>query len=291
MVVPGGRFRESYYWDSYFTILGLLSCNMPNTTRNVIDNLLDDVANFGFVPNGGRIYYLDRSQPPLLSDMVVKYYDFMMASSSIGGGNTGMETVLYLNSSFFLLITEYNWWMNPKNGHVVSITDPVDSSKSYILNRYFSNVTTPRPESFYVDYYNGYFNGRFPDTNTNSEEFHFDDDSYDSHPETSSPFFHSIRAAAESGWDFSRYVYWFNVANAILSISHFIYLFICFSWCILYLYKVNKHISSYSMIDCHTNIRHLSLLPSLFLFLSSMQPMDQFPLCFRRRSRKHFRVI
>jgi neutral trehalase len=32
---------------------------------------LDDVANFGFVPNGGRIYYLNRSQPPLLSEMVL----------------------------------------------------------------------------------------------------------------------------------------------------------------------------------------------------------------------------
>ena len=23
-VVPGGRFREVYYWDSYFTMLGLI---------------------------------------------------------------------------------------------------------------------------------------------------------------------------------------------------------------------------------------------------------------------------
>jgi len=71
VVIPGGRFRESYYWDSYWIVLGLLACDMKDTARGLVQNLLDDVANFGFVPNGGRIYYLNRSQPPLLSEMVL----------------------------------------------------------------------------------------------------------------------------------------------------------------------------------------------------------------------------
>ncbi len=71
VVIPGGRFRESYYWDSYWIVLGLLACDMKETARGLVQNLLDDVANFGFVPNGGRIYYLNRSQPPLLSEMVM----------------------------------------------------------------------------------------------------------------------------------------------------------------------------------------------------------------------------
>jgi alpha,alpha-trehalase len=71
VVIPGGRFRESYYWDSYWIVLGLLACDMKETARGLVQNLLDDVANFGFVPNGGRIYYLNRSQPPLLSEMVL----------------------------------------------------------------------------------------------------------------------------------------------------------------------------------------------------------------------------
>ena len=70
-VVPGGRFRESYYWDSYWIVLGLLACDMTSTAKGLVQNLLDDVSIYGFVPNGGRIYYLNRSQPPLLSDMVV----------------------------------------------------------------------------------------------------------------------------------------------------------------------------------------------------------------------------
>ena len=32
-VVPGGRFRECYYWDSYWTILGLLVSNMHETAK------------------------------------------------------------------------------------------------------------------------------------------------------------------------------------------------------------------------------------------------------------------
>lgn len=70
-IIPGGRFRESYYWDSYWIVLGLLACDMEVTAQGLVRNLLDDVSTYGFVPNGGRIYYLNRSQPPLLSDMVV----------------------------------------------------------------------------------------------------------------------------------------------------------------------------------------------------------------------------
>jgi neutral trehalase len=70
IVVPGGRFRESYYWDSLWIIQGLLVCDMRDTATDVVSTLLDDVELLGFVPNGGRIYYLDRSQPPMLSEMV-----------------------------------------------------------------------------------------------------------------------------------------------------------------------------------------------------------------------------
>ncbi|CAN0283878.1 unnamed protein product, partial [Ectocarpus sp. 13 AM-2016] len=47
---------------------------MVDTARGAVLNLLDDVDRFGFVPNGGRLYYTERSQPPLLSDMVCEVY-------------------------------------------------------------------------------------------------------------------------------------------------------------------------------------------------------------------------
>ncbi|KAH8059279.1 hypothetical protein JL721_9377 [Aureococcus anophagefferens] len=55
---------------SYWIVEGLLVCDCYGAAKDMILNLLDYVEAFGFVPNGGRTYYLNRSQPPLLSDMV-----------------------------------------------------------------------------------------------------------------------------------------------------------------------------------------------------------------------------
>lgn len=67
IIVPGGRFREFYYWDSYWIQIGLLHSEMNTTVRGMIDNFLEMVENdkYGFVPNGGRVYYR-RSQPRFL---------------------------------------------------------------------------------------------------------------------------------------------------------------------------------------------------------------------------------
>ncbi|KAL3272826.1 hypothetical protein HHI36_014285 [Cryptolaemus montrouzieri] len=64
-VIPGGRFREFYYWDSYWIIVGLLNSGMTTTVKGMLENFLWLIEKFGFIPNGGRIYYLNRSQPPL----------------------------------------------------------------------------------------------------------------------------------------------------------------------------------------------------------------------------------
>ena len=71
-IVPGGRFRETYYWDSFWIIRGLLVCGMAETARGMIDNLCSMVTRLGYVPNGSRLYYT-RSQPPVLAMMVETY--------------------------------------------------------------------------------------------------------------------------------------------------------------------------------------------------------------------------
>ncbi|GMT31899.1 hypothetical protein PFISCL1PPCAC_23196 [Pristionchus fissidentatus] len=73
-VVPGGRFRELYYWDSFFTIKGLLASKMYSTARGMILNMKSLIDRFGFIPNGNRVYYLNRSQPPLLTWCVHSYF-------------------------------------------------------------------------------------------------------------------------------------------------------------------------------------------------------------------------
>lgn len=47
-IIPGGRFLEAYYWDSYFAIKGLLVGGMERTTRGMIENFLDIVDKFGY---------------------------------------------------------------------------------------------------------------------------------------------------------------------------------------------------------------------------------------------------
>ena len=74
-VMPGGRFREIYYWDSFWIIRGLLLCEMYETARGVLLNFIHFLELYGMVPNGGRTYYTNRSQPPLLIQMVHEYVE------------------------------------------------------------------------------------------------------------------------------------------------------------------------------------------------------------------------
>src|SRR4029078_12854694 len=69
-VVPGGRFNEIYYWDSYFTMLGLEQRARPGLTTWMLNNLPCLIDQFGHVPNGNRSYSLSRSQPPFFAAMV-----------------------------------------------------------------------------------------------------------------------------------------------------------------------------------------------------------------------------
>ncbi|KAG8434590.1 hypothetical protein GDO86_012820, partial [Hymenochirus boettgeri] len=133
VIIPGGRFREFYYWDSYWIINGLLLSEMTNTARGMIENFLFMVDKFGLIPNGGRIYYLHRSQPPFLTLMMESYMNFQ-------------KNITFLRKNVHLLEKEYDFWMKNRN---VTVTL---GDKSYVLNRYRVLVGEPRPESYSDDY-------------------------------------------------------------------------------------------------------------------------------------------
>src|SRR5262249_52454307 len=69
-VVPGGFFNEMYGWDSYFIVLGLLADHRSALARDMVENALFEVEQYGAVLNANRTYFLSRSQPPLLSAMI-----------------------------------------------------------------------------------------------------------------------------------------------------------------------------------------------------------------------------
>lgn len=117
-VVAGGRFREPYYWDSYWILQGLYRTggSFTQIAKNIIENFLDLVETIGFVPNGARLYYLNRSQPPLLTQMVKTYVEYTNDTS-------------ILERALPLLIKEYDFWVNNRT---VEIT--VENT-TYTLNR------------------------------------------------------------------------------------------------------------------------------------------------------------
>ncbi len=129
-VVPGGRFREIYYWDSYFTMLGLLESGRSNLVRAMLDNFAHLINNYDHIPNGNRTYYLSRSQPPFFGAMIGLYASATDTANALA----------YLDA----LEKEYAFWMS--GPRVVTLPD---SSR---LNRYWDELPEPRPESYREDF-------------------------------------------------------------------------------------------------------------------------------------------
>lgn len=168
-VVPGGRFREIYYWDSYFTMLGLAESNRWDKVSDMVANFAYEIDSWGHIPNGNRSYYLSRSQPP--------FFAFMVELLAQHDGNDALKKYLPQMQK------EYSYWMEggealqPGQQHkrVVKLADGT------LLNRYWDDRDTPRPESWVEDIATAKSNPNRPATE----------------------IYRDLRSAAASGWDFS----------------------------------------------------------------------------------------
>ena len=139
-IVPGGRFREIYYWDSYFTAEGLADSGKMDMVENMTKNFADIIDQYGHIPNGNRKYYLSRSQPPFFCCMV----DLIAKKKGIG------EALKFLPQ----VEKEYEFWMdgadkltenNPEHRRVVRLED------GSVLNRFWDDKAEPREESYKED--------------------------------------------------------------------------------------------------------------------------------------------
>ena len=181
-IVPGGRFREIYYWDSYFTMLGLKESGETDMIENMIKNFAYLIETYGHIPNGNRSYYIGRSQPPFFGAMV-------QLLASIKGDNVYTTYLAALEE-------EYNFWMDgatklkPGQAYrrVVKLKDGT------ILNRYWDDSNVPRQESYREDVETAAKSGR------NKIEM-----------------YKQLRAGAESGIDFSSR--WFADRKNIITIQ------------------------------------------------------------------------
>ncbi len=166
-VVPGGRFRELYYWDSYFTMLGLSASGRHDLLHAMADNFAYLIDTYGLVPNGTRSYYLSRSQPPVFALMTDLF--------EVHGVDSAVR---YLPQ----LAREYAFWMDgaahlqPGNAYRRVVRLPGGA----LLNRYWDDRAHPREEAYLEDV----------ETARHSDR-------------PAHLVFRDLRAAAESGWDFS----------------------------------------------------------------------------------------
>ena len=181
-VVPGGRFREGYYWDSWFTMLGLQADGREDLVDDMIENFASEIDRFGHIPNGNRSYYLSRSQPPFFALMVE------LAAAKEG------DAVLarWLPE----MRKEHAYWMRGADtlapgqagANVVRLADGA------LLNRWWDDADTPRPESYMQDVQTAQ---QVPDR-------------------APADVWRDVRAAAESGWDFSSR--WFGDGRSMATI-------------------------------------------------------------------------
>ena len=181
-IVPGGRFREIYYWDSYFTMLGLQESKETELMENMVKNFAYLIETYGHIPNGNRSYYLSRSQPPFFSLMVG-----LLAEAK---GDSVYRTFLPA------LEKEYQYWMQADSAKLKD--DDADryvvKVGEYTMNRYWDNRAAPRQESFREDSLTASTSARNPEE-----------------------MYRHLRASATSGWDFSSR--WFADGKTLSTIE------------------------------------------------------------------------
>lgn len=181
-IVPGGRFGEIYYWDSYFTMLGLHASGKTDMIENMVKNFAYLIDTVGYIPNGNRTYYIGRSQPPFFSLMVR-----LLTESK--GWQVLTDYLPQLEAEYKFWVKESETLSDDNNGarHTVRMPD------GEMLNRYWDENDTPRPESY-------------------REDVELAETSAQEHP----AICRNLRAGAESGWDFSSR--WFKDGTSFSSI-------------------------------------------------------------------------
>jgi alpha,alpha-trehalase len=149
-------------------MLGLEDSGRHDLVVEMVGDFAYLIDSYGHIPNGNRSYYLSRSQPPFFAAMVELVAD--------------RDGVAAYRKYLPQLEKEYAFWMegadtlSEGNAHrrVVKLKDGT------VLNRYWDDVATPREESYRYDL------ATAASTQRPKEET-----------------YRNLRAAAESGWDFS----------------------------------------------------------------------------------------
>ncbi|WP_461127350.1 alpha,alpha-trehalase TreF [Spirosoma aerophilum] len=190
-VVPGGRFREIFYWDTYFTMLGLKEAGRVDLIEDMLENFAYLIDQFGFIPNGNRTYFLSRSQPPYFALMVSLRAEI---SETLPDGTDVL--IKYTPQ----LQREYDFWMQGQRDLTAEtpiVRRVAKAPDNRIVNRHWDDTPAPRPEAYRQEV-----------------ELMEASRSLGVVPEE---LYSHIRAACESGWDFSSR--WFSDRHTMATIQ------------------------------------------------------------------------
>jgi alpha,alpha-trehalase len=183
-IVPGGRFDEIYYWDSYFIMLGLEQSGRHDLVVDELKNFATLINRYGHIPNGNRTYYLSRSQPPFFAEMVQ-----LVAEKD--GDRTYLQYLPELQQ-------EYTYWMDGSGGHLAAgqaYRHLVRLPDGTLLNRYWDERAAPRDESYREDVLTA----------------------QQTPQRDAADLWRNLRAGGETGWDFSSR--WFADGKNLASID------------------------------------------------------------------------
>lgn len=179
-IVPGGRFREFYYWDTYFILEGLLVSKLDKTAINIIKNFIHIIDKLGYIPNGMRKYYMYRSQPPFFPLMLLKVLQL----------NDSSYNDLILGEGLEMALKEYAFFDKHKS---VLVEGP--DGRVHKLNYFHVTTDFPRLESLSED-----MNTFLAQQKLSEHEL-----------------YSNLKSGAESGWDFSSR--WFRDESDLSTIN------------------------------------------------------------------------
>lgn len=123
-LVPGDRFQEMYYWDSFFQCLGLRKLGQWQKIIDIAENIAYLIEQYGYMPNGNRTFYLGRSQPPFFGQIIKLIEESPLISKQ------------QLDRFYKALKTEYYWW----------VLHRTNVYESYGYSFYSSDRIAPRVE-------------------------------------------------------------------------------------------------------------------------------------------------
>ena len=91
-------FQEMYYWDTYFTNVGLFASGLTQQAINNCENMSYVINRYGFFPNATKKHFLKRSQPPYFAFTVKDIYEVT-------------KDDVWLKNRYAEIKKEYDWWM------------------------------------------------------------------------------------------------------------------------------------------------------------------------------------